>query len=53
MKNCLRLNSKTGQITVKKNAGKGIYEIKVKVTAEGTAEYKPASKTVIVTVKVK
>ena len=52
-KRALRLDQKTGKITVKKKTKKGIYTIKVKVTAAGTSVYKNASKTVKVTVKVK
>ena len=49
----LKLNKKSGKITVKKKTKKGTYKIKVRVTAAGTAEYKAASKTVTVTVRVK
>lgn len=42
-----------GKITVKKGTKKGTYSIKVKVTAAGNPNYKNASKTVSVTIKVK
>ncbi len=52
-KKALKLNPKTGKITVKKNTKKGTYKLKVKVTADGNQNYKSAGKTVTVTVKVK
>ena len=45
--------SKKGNITVKKGLKKGTYKIKVKVNASGTTAYKPITKTVTVTIKVK
>ena len=48
----LTINKKTGKITVKKGTKKGTYAIKVKVTSAKTSNYKAASKTVKVTVKV-
>lgn len=45
--------AKNGKITVKKGLKKGTYKIKVKVTAAGTAEYKTATKTVTIAIKVK
>ena len=52
-KKALKLNTKTGKITVKKNTKKGTYKLKVKVTADGNQNHKSAGKTVTVTVKVK
>lgn len=52
-KKALKINSKTGKITVKKKTKKGTYKIKVKVSAAGNKNYKSGSKTVTVTVKVK
>ena len=52
-KKALKLNKKTGKVTVKRKTAKGTYKIKVKVTAAGTDEYKAASKNVNVTVVVK
>ena len=49
----LSVNAGNGNITVKKGTKKGTYKIKVKVTAAGDSTYKPLSKTVTVTVKVK
>jgi hypothetical protein len=49
----LKINKKTGTITVKKGTKKGTYKIKVKVTAKGNSTYKAGSKTVIVRIKVK
>ena len=45
--------SKAGKITVKKKTKKGTYKLTVLVTAAGDKEYKSASKTVSVKVKVK
>lgn len=45
--------TETDKITVKKKTKKGIYKVRVTVKAAGTVEYKPASKTVTVTVRVK
>ena len=49
----LKINKKTGAITVKKGTKKGTYKIKVKVTAAGNAYYKAGSRTVTVKVRVK
>ena len=48
----IKLNRKTGKVTVKKGTCKGTYKFKVKVTAQGTANYKKAHKTVSVKVRV-
>lgn len=45
--------AKNGKITVKKGLKKGTYKEKIKVTAAGNTEYKAATKTVTVTIKVK
>lgn len=54
-KKALKLNAKTGKVTVKKKTKKGKYTIKVKVNAAATASgsYKAFAKTVKVTVRVK
>lgn|GEM_PF-5086261 len=52
-KKALKLNTKTGIITIKKKTKKGTYKIKVTVTASGDAEFKSGSSTVWATVKVK
>lgn len=44
--------SKTGVVTVKKGLRKGLYKLKVKVRAAGNADYKAASKTVTLSVRV-
>lgn len=49
----ITVNKKTGNLTIKKGLAKGTYKVKIKVTAAGSANYKSASKTVTVTVKVK
>ena len=52
-KKALKINAKTGKVTVKKKTKKGTYKVRVTVKAAGTTEYKPASKTVTITVKAK
>ena len=47
------INSKTGNITVKKGLKKGTYKVKVKVTAAGNTDYKKVTKTVTFKIKVK
>ena len=47
------VNSKNGNITVKKGLKKGKYTLSIKVTAKGNANYKSLSKTVKVKVTVK
>ncbi|MBR3149607.1 MAG: S8 family serine peptidase [Eubacterium sp.] len=49
----ITVNKKNGKITVKKGLKKGSYKVKIKVTAAGNTEYKSASKTVTVTVRIK
>ena len=49
----ITVNKKTGKITVKKGLKKGTYRLKIQVTAAGTTVYKPASKTVIVKIRVR
>lgn len=49
----LKINKKTGLITVKKGTKKGLYKIKVKVKAAGNGTYKAKTKTVIVKVRVR
>lgn len=47
------VNKKNGRITVKKGVKKGTYKITVKVRAAGDTNYKAATKTVKVTIRVK
>ena len=49
----ITVNATTGKITVKKKTKKGTYKIKVQVNAAGNKNYKAASKTVTLTIKVK
>ena len=49
----IKVNSKTGKLTVKKGLKKGIYKVNVKVTAKGNGNYKSANVTKTVTIKVK
>ena len=49
----ITVNKKNGNITVKKGLKKGIYKIKIKVTAAGNSTVKSAVKTVTVTIKIK
>ncbi len=48
-----KINAKTGKITVKKKLKKGIYKLKVSVTAAGNEKYEEGVKTVTVKVRVK
>ena len=48
----LKVNKKTGKVTVKKGTKKGTYVIKIKVTASGNANHLSASKVVKVKVAV-
>lgn len=48
----LTVNASTGKVTVKKGAKKGTYQIKVQVCAGKTEEYRAASKTVTIKVRV-
>lgn len=51
---CLKLNSATGKVTVKKGAAKGTYKIKIRVSAAAVDNYNAGTGTVrTVTVKVK
>ena len=43
----------TGKLTVKKGLARGVYTLKVKVTAAGTANFKAGNKTVKCTIRVK
>ncbi|MBR3149481.1 MAG: hypothetical protein IKF64_04850 [Eubacterium sp.] len=52
VKKFFKINKKNGQLTIKKGLKKGTYKVRIKVSAAGNAEYKAASKTVTVTIKV-
>ena len=52
-KKALKLNTKTGRVTVKKGTKKGTYKIKVRVTASGSKYFEKATAAKTVTVKVK
>ena len=45
--------AKSGKITLKKGMKKGTYKVKIKVSAAGTSNYKAATKTVTIKIKVK
>ena len=47
------VNKKTGKITLKKGLKKGVYKLRVKVSAAGNDSFLPAEKTVTVRIKVK
>ena len=49
----LKVNAKTGAITIPKGMKKGTYKLKMKVTAKGNVYYKAGSKTVTFKVRVK
>lgn len=48
-----KVNASNGKVTVPKGTKKGTYQVKIKITAKGNANYKSGSKTVTVKVKVK
>ena len=52
-KKALKINAKTGKITVRKKTKKGTYKMKVTVTAAASGKYEKAAKTVTVTIKVR
>ena len=45
--------AKSGKITVKKGLKRGVYTLKVKVTAKGNANYKPRARAVTLKLRVK
>ncbi len=47
------MNKNNGKVTVKKGLKKGIYKIKVTITAAGNSIYRKASRTVTYKIKVK
>ena len=49
----IKINKKTGKVTVKKRLRKGTYKVKVRVNAAGNENYKAASRTVTFKIKVK
>ncbi|MCR5544393.1 MAG: Ig-like domain-containing protein [Eubacterium sp.] len=49
----ITVNAKTGKITIKKGLKKGVYTVKIKVTAAGNDKYNSISKTISVKIKVK
>jgi hypothetical protein len=49
----ITVNKKTGKVTVKKGTAKGTYKIKVQIKAATTSNYKAATVTKTITVKVK
>ncbi len=49
----IKINSKTGKVTVKKGLKKGSYKVKVKITAAGNSNYKSATNTVKFKIRVK
>ena len=53
LKSYFKINANNGVVTVKKKLKKGIYTLKVRVTAKGNDEYKPMTKTIPFKIKVK
>ncbi|MBR2675176.1 MAG: leucine-rich repeat domain-containing protein [Mogibacterium sp.] len=49
----IKINKKTGKITIKKGLKKGTYKIKVKVTAAGDEKYDSADKTLTIKIKIR
>ena len=52
-KKFIKINAKTGKITIKKGLAKGTYKVKLKVQAQGDATHKAGFKTVTIKIKVK
>ena len=52
-KKYFKMNSKTGDLTVKKNLKKGSCQVKVRVTAAGNVNYKKTVKNVTFKVKIR
>ncbi len=52
-KKALKINKKTGKITVRKKTKKGTYKMKVTITAAASAGYEAAKKTVTVKIRVR
>ena len=48
-----KVNASTGAISVKKGTAKGLYRLKIQVTAAGTKTYEKGTKAVIVNIKIK
>ena len=49
----IKIDKKTGKVTVSKGLKKGTYKVKLKVTAAGDTNYKSLTKTVTVKIRVK
>ena len=49
----ITVNKSTGRLTIAKGLAKGTYKVKIKVSAASTSYYKAATKTLIITVRVK
>ena len=52
-KKALKLNKKTGKITIRKGTRKSTFRVKVKVTAKGNASYLAQKRNVTVTIRVR
>lgn len=52
-KKYLKLNAKTGKLTIRKGTPKGTYKLKLRVSAAGNHNYKAGGRTVAVKVVVK
>ena len=48
-----KVNKKTGKLTVKKHLRKGVYKLKVKVTASGNSSYNKAAKKVTINIRIR
>ena len=49
----IKINNKTGKVTVKKGIKKGTYKVKVKVTVAGNDNFEATEETVTFKVKIK
>jgi hypothetical protein len=52
-KKYFKIKQKTGKLTIKKRLKKGVYKLKVAVTASGNSSYKSAAKNVTVKIRVR
>lgn len=49
----LTVNKQTGKVTVKKGTKKGVYKVKIRITAAGDADYQPQTEVTQVEIKIK
>ena len=49
----LTVNKQTAKVTVKKGTKKGVYKVKIRITAAGDADYQPQTEVTQVEIKIK